>query len=63
MRFDTLSIADARALALASQGFDTRRLHRSMVGKHVRGWWKYACANGDVSKIVLRPNAGVSSVQ
>ncbi len=37
--------------------FDTRRLRRSMVGKRVRGWWKYAHTNGDVSKIVLRPNA------
>ncbi len=37
--------------------FDTRRLRRSMVGQHVRGWWKYAHTNGDVSKIVLRPDA------
>lgn len=43
--------------------FDSRRLRRSMVGQHVRGWWKYAHTNGDVSKIVLRPNAGVSSVE
>jgi hypothetical protein len=37
--------------------FDTRRLRRSMVGRHVRGWWKYAHTNGDVSKFVLRPDA------
>jgi len=43
--------------------FDTRRLRRSMVGKYVRDWWKYAHTNGDVSKIVLRPNVGVSSVE
>lgn len=43
--------------------FDTRRVRRSMVGKHVRGWWRYAYTNGDVSKIVLLPNTGVSSVQ
>ena len=34
-----------------------------MVGQHVRGWWKYAHTNGDVSKIVLLPNAVISSVQ
>ena len=27
-----------------------------MVGQHVRGWWKYAHTNEDVSKIVLRPD-------
>jgi hypothetical protein len=43
--------------------FDTRRLRRSMVGEYVRDWWKYAHTNGDVSKIVLRPNVGVSSVE
>lgn len=43
--------------------FDTRRLRRSMVGKYVRGWWKYAHTNGDVFKIVLRPNVGRSSVE
>jgi len=43
--------------------FDTRRVRRLMVGKHVRGWWRYAYTNGDVSKIVLLPNTGVSSVQ
>ncbi|MFM9120488.1 MAG: hypothetical protein ACKOQT_09240, partial [Acidimicrobiaceae bacterium] len=43
--------------------FDTRRLRQSMVGQHVRGWWKYAHTNGDVSKIVLRPDVGVSSVE
>ena len=43
--------------------FDTRRLRRSMVDQHVHGWWKYAHSNGDVSKIVLRPDTGVSSVE
>ena len=38
--------------------FDSRRLRRSMVGQHVRGWWKYAHTNGDVSKFVLLPNIG-----
>ncbi len=43
--------------------FDTRRLRRSMVGQHVRGWWKYAHTNGDVTKFVLHPDTFMPSVQ
>ena len=43
--------------------FASRRLRRLMVGQHVRDWWKYAHKNGDVSKIVLRLDVGVSSVE
>lgn len=35
MRFDTLSIADARALALAAQGFDTPRPANKATQRHV----------------------------
>ena len=35
MRLDTLSIADARALALAAQGFDTPRLANKATQRHV----------------------------
>lgn len=34
--------------------YDTRRLRRSMVARHVTGWWAYARVNGGVEKFVLR---------
>lgn len=33
--------------------YNTRRLRRAMVSKHVTGWWTYAHLNGGIDKFVL----------
>lgn len=33
--------------------FSTRRLRRSMLSRHVKGWWKYAYIDGGYRKVVL----------
>ncbi len=33
--------------------YNTRRLRRAMLGKHVTGWWRYAYVSGTFDKVVL----------